>query len=51
MSLFLELILAHLCILIIKEKKLTLGEGPSQGLDNTRLTAESKYSINFTQIK
>ena len=25
-----------------------LGEGPTQGLDNTRLTAEPKYRINFT---
>ena len=28
---------------------LILGEGPTQGLDNTTLTAESKYPINFTQ--
>ena len=26
-----------------------LGEGPTQGLDDTTLTAEAKYSINFTQ--
>ena len=25
------------------------GEGPTQGLDDTRLTAEAIYSINFTQ--
>ena len=28
---------------------LTLGDGPTQGLDDTTLTAEAKYSINFTQ--
>ena len=28
---------------------LVLGEEPTQGLDDTKLTAEAKYSINFTQ--
>ena len=28
---------------------LILGEGPIQGLDDTTLTAEAEYSINFTQ--
>ena len=28
---------------------LILGEGPTQGLDNTTLTVEAKYPINFTQ--
>ena len=28
---------------------LILGEGPTQGLDGTTLTAEAKYPINFTQ--
>ena len=28
---------------------LILGEGPTQELDDTTLTAEAKYSINFTQ--
>ena len=28
---------------------LILGEGPKQGLDDTTLTAEAKYPINFTQ--
>ena len=28
---------------------LILGEGPTQGLDATTLTAEAKYPINFTQ--
>ena len=47
---FLELIWVHLCILIIKIKNiLILGEGPAQILDDTTLTAEAKYPINFTQ--
>ena len=28
---------------------LILGEGPTQGLDDTTLTREAKYQINFTQ--
>ena len=28
---------------------LSLGEGPSQGLDDTTLTAESKYPNSLTQ--
>ena len=28
---------------------LTLGKGPTQGLDDTTLTAEAKQPINFTQ--
>ena len=28
---------------------LILGEGPTQGLDDTTLTAEAKYPINFTE--
>ena len=28
---------------------LILGEGPSQGLDDTELTADAICSINFTQ--
>ena len=27
---------------------LVLGEGPTQGLDDTTLTTEAKYPINFT---
>ena len=50
MSLFLELIWAHLCISIIKNKGiLILGEGPAKGLDDTTSTAEAIYPINFTQ--
>ena len=30
---------------------LILGEGPMQGLDDTTLTAEAKYAINFTQLR
>ena len=28
---------------------LILNKGPTNGLDDTKLTAESKYSINFTE--
>ena len=28
---------------------LIFGEGPTQGLDDTTLTAEAKYSINFSR--
>ena len=28
---------------------LILGDGPTQGSDDTTFTAEAKYSINFTQ--
>ena len=48
MSLFFELIWAYLYILIIKKDILILGEGPKQGLDDTKLTTEAKYPMNFT---
>ena len=32
-----------------KKDILILGEGPTQGVDGTTLTAEKKYSINFTE--
>ena len=35
-------------VLITKKDILILGEGPTQGLDGTILTAEKKYSVNFT---
>ena len=35
-------------MLIIREKFI-LGEGQTQGLDDTTLTAEAKYPINFAQ--
>ena len=35
-----------------KGKKIViLGEGPTQGLDDTTLTAEEKYPIHFTQSR
>ena len=33
-----------------KESILVLGEGPMQSLGNTTITAEDKYSINFTDL-
>ena len=30
---------------------LILGKGPMQGLDDTTLTAEAKYAINFTHLR
>ena len=38
-------------MLIIREKTLILGEGPTQGLGENSLTAEKIYSINFTVTK
>ena len=35
-------------MLIIREK-IFLGEGPTKGLDDTTLTTEAIYAINFTQ--
>ena len=32
-----------------QKDNLILGEGPTQGLDDTPLTAEAKYPTNFTQ--
>ena len=34
-----------------KRDILVLGEGPTQGLDDTTLTAEKRYSIYFTEKK
>ena len=34
-----------------KKNILVIGEGLTQGLDDTSLTAEKKYSINFTATK
>ena len=40
------------CMLITRIKIfLIFGEGPTQGLDGTTLTAEKLYSINFTRNK
>ena len=49
MSLFLELIWAHLWKLIMKRDIAILGEGPAKGLNDTTLTAESIDPINLTQ--
>ena len=51
MLLFLELIWAHLCILIIKNDISILGERPRQGSDDTTLAADVKYPFNLTQSK
>ena len=32
-----------------KKDILILGKGPIQGLDDTKLTAEAQYSINFSR--
>ena len=37
-------------MLTIKNNILALGEGPTQGLDDTTITAEVKYPINFTRL-
>ena len=34
-----------------KKYILVLGEGQTQGLDDTVVMAEAKYSINFTRLK
>ena len=47
MFLFLELIIVFRCMLIIKKGILVLGESPTQGLEDTPITAEAKYPINF----
>ena len=47
--LFLELIIVLLCMLIIKKDILVHGQGPTQGLDDTTITARDKYHINFTE--
>ena len=50
MSLFLELIGADLCVLIIKKIDiLILGKWPTQGLDDTALRAEAQYLVNFSR--
>ena len=50
MSLFVEFIWTHLGILIIRKKDiLILGIGPTQRLDNTALSVEAQYSINFSK--
>ena len=38
-------------VLVDNRKKdiLILGEGPTQGLDDTTMIAEAKYTVNFTR--
>ena len=38
-----------MCMLIIQKEILIPGEGPTQGFDDTTLSAEAKYSIDVTQ--
>ena len=39
-------------MLITKIKDISIfGEGPTEGLDDTTLTAEKRYSINFTDSR
>ena len=38
-----------MCMLIIQKDILIPGEGPTQGFDDTTLSAEAKYSIDVTQ--
>ena len=50
MLVILELIWAHLYMFIIKVKDILIhDEEPTEGLDDTTLTAEAKYPINFKQ--
>ena len=35
--------------MLITRKRIIFGEGATQGLDNTTLTAEKEYSINLTE--
>ena len=51
MSLLLELIIVLLFKLIKKEDILVLGENLTQGLYDTAITAEAKYSINFAESR
>lgn len=46
-----ELIIVHQHTSIIKKDALVLGKGPTQRLDDAKLTAEAKYSINFTWLE
>ena len=50
MLLFLVQTVVHRCMLITKKQKkiLVLGDDPSEGLDNTTITAEAKYYIGIT---
>ena len=39
------------CMVIIKKDILVLGEAPTQGLDDTTITAETKYFVDFARSK
>ena len=47
MALCLELIFAHLCMLMIREKIWIFAEGPKQGLDDNKLTAEANILLTL----
>ena len=47
---FMELIIVRLCMLVMNKDILVIDEGPTQGLDDTKITSEAKYHINFTQL-
>ena len=49
MSLFLELIIVLLCMLMVETKMFQFGEELTKGLDNATITAEAKYAINFAE--
>ena len=47
-----QIIIGLLILIHIDNKSkdiLILGKGPTQGLDNTILTAEAEYSVNFSR--
>ena len=45
--LFLEWTIIYRCILVIRKTYLSEGECPTEGLDDTKITSEAKYSIKF----
>ena len=49
MLLFLELTIILVCMLILKKNIFVLGEGRTRVLDDTTITAEAKYPVNFTR--
>ena len=50
MPLCLELTWAHQYVLTTRKKDILIfGKGPTQRLDNTNLTEEAEYSINYSR--
>ena len=50
MLLILDYTIVHQCIVIIRKKDILVrDEGPTQGLNDTKITAETKYSINVSK--